>query len=272
MEIGADDGRVVLEVAGLCMRYGEQTALDDVGLRVERGEVVCLLGPNGAGKSTTVEILEGFRTRSAGRVRVLSADPVSAGEHWRARVGARPANLARPRPLASARTARTPRRVLPALLHVGHAPALGCRRTARRGRTRAAGTAKDKDPVGPGSGAGSTWRSGLVGRPELLFLDEPTAGLDPVARREFHVLLAGLAAERAATILLTTHDLAEAERLAHRIVVLDQGRIIADGTPGELTERYGGEPAWVLRHPSLEDAYLALMDGAEDGAEEGRNA
>ena len=127
----------------------------------------------------------------------------------------------------------------------------------QKGRTRSGGQRRRLDVA-----------IGLVGRPELLFLDEPTTGLYPVARRAFHELIGALAADRATTILLTTHDLAEAERLGSRILVLRQGRIIADGTPAELAERHGGEPVWILKRPSLEDAYLALMNADETNADE----
>ena len=256
----------MLDVSGLRMRYGAKDVLHDVNLHVARGEVVCLLGPNGAGKSTAVEILEGFRARSGGEVRVLGTDPASADENWRARVGIvlqswRDHGNWRVRELLTHlgtyyepySTAATPRPWDADELLA----AVGLAAQARQKiRTLSGGQRRRLDVA-----------IGLVGRPELLFLDEPTTGLDPVARREIHDLLGQLAAAQSATILMTTHDLAEAERLAHRIVVLGQGRIIADGTPGELTERYGGEPAWVLRHPSLEDAYLALMAAAQSPKE-----
>jgi ABC-2 type transport system ATP-binding protein len=246
-----------IEAAGLRMRYGAKDVLHGLDLGISRGEVVCLLGPNGAGKSTTVEILEGFRRRSAGRVRVLGTDPAEAGDAWRARIGV---------VLQSWRDhARW--RVRELLVHIGaHYPdpwdadallaTVGLTAQAtQKVRTLSGGQRRRLDVA-----------IGLVGKPELLFLDEPTTGLDPVARRGFHELIGVLAADRATTILLTTHDLAEAERLGSRVLVLDRGRVIADGTPAELAERHGGEPVWMLKRPSLEDAYLALMNTAEGGS------
>jgi ABC-2 type transport system ATP-binding protein len=288
------NGQPVLDVAGLRMRYGANDVLRDVDLRADQGQVLCLLGPNGAGKSTTVEILEGFRIRSAGRVRVLGTDPARADERWRARVGIvlqtwRDHGRWRVRELLahlaayyvdySTEQVRRPWDVDELLATVGLTGA-----ARQKIRVLSGGQRRRLDVA-----------IGIVGRPELLFLDEPTAGLDPNARREFHDLVRGLAAEQATTILLTTHDLPEAEALADRIVILDRGRIVADGTTAELTRRIAGagEVRWSragqalrettrdptgfafelfhrhgneiedleVRRPSLEDAYLALVHG-----------
>jgi len=230
---------VVLDVDGLRMRYGTHDVLHGVTFQARRGEVLALLGPNGAGKTTTIEILEGFRMRSAGRVEVLGIDPAHGTEPWRARIGI---------VLQSWRDhARW--RVRELLAHFGSYYAC-----SPGGRDR---PPWDPDEliaaVGLTEHAGRTVRTlsggqrrrldvaiGLVGRPELLFLDEPTAGFDPQARREFHDLVLRLAAGNDITILLTTHDLAEAEKLADRIVILSAGRIIADGTAAELTRRIAG--------------------------------
>lgn len=280
----------VLEVDGLRMRYGDTDVLHDVSFRVERGEVLCLLGPNGAGKTTTIEILEGFRRRSAGRVAVLGTDPERADERWRSRVGVvlqswRDHNRWRVRELldhlATYYTGYPAPpwptdELLAAVGLTGHA--------GKRIRTLSGGQRRRLDVA-----------IGLVGRPEVLFLDEPTAGLDPEARREFHNLIRELVADRSTTILLTTHDLAEAEKVASRILVLDRGRIIADGTSAELADQIAGQDrvGWTLygrRHArstpdstafvidlvrrhgadlsgleisraSLEDTYLALTRG-----------
>ena len=282
----------VLEVEDLRMSYGATEVLHDVSFRVDRGEVLCLLGPNGAGKTTTIEILEGFRSRSAGRVEVLGSDPEHAGERWRARVGVvlqswRDHNRWRVRELLDhlgtyyrghQRPPWPTAELLAAVGLTAHAE--------QRIRTLSGGQRRRLDVA-----------IGLVGRPEVLFLDEPTAGLDPEARREFHDLIRGLAADRSTTVLLTTHDLVEAEKLATRIVILDRGRIVADGTPTELARRIAGrdEVGWTLdghRHTrstadstafvidlvhrhgtalseveitrsSLEDTYLALVREAE---------
>ncbi|GHH17249.1 ABC transporter ATP-binding protein [Streptomyces lanatus] len=288
----------VLDVEGLRMRYGSTEVLRDVTLRVHHGEVVCLLGPNGAGKTTTLEILEGFRMRSAGRVEVLGTDPAHADERWRARIGV---------VLQSWRD-HGRWRVRELLTHLGryYAPyssgeisrpwdadeliaAVGLTPHAQKKVRMLSGGQRRRLDVA----------IGLVGRPELLFLDEPTAGLDPVARREFHELVEGLAAQRHTTIVLTTHDLSEAEKLANRIMVLDGGRIIADGTAADLARRIAGEDQvrWTLegrrhehtttestrfvrelferhgdgisdlevRRASLEDTYLTLVRRAESG-------
>jgi len=290
--------RPVVEVRGLRMRYGDRDVLDGVDLTVHRGEVVAVLGPNGAGKTTTIEVLEGFRMRSAGEVRVLGADPAQADEDWRARIGV---------VLQSWRDhARwTPRRLLG---HLGryYAPYS----TAERPRPH------DVDEllavVGLDDHADqkiATLSGGLrrrldvavaiVGRPEVLFLDEPTAGFDPHARRELHDLVHRLSDLEDTTIVLTTHDLDEAEKLAGRIVILAAGRVVAEGSADELARRVGSqaEVRWScdgqrfvhastaatafvrdlfaqhgeaiedieVRRASLEDTYMAMVHRHESG-------
>ncbi|MET8149653.1 ABC transporter ATP-binding protein [Actinoplanes sp. NPDC049668] len=237
----ADD--VVVDVAGLRMRYGTTDALHDVTFQVRRGEVLALLGPNGAGKSTTIEILEGFRARSAGHVEVLGADPARAGEDWRARVGV---VLQSWRDHGKWRVRELLAQV--AAYYTGYttpwdpdelAAAVGLAGQAdQKIRTLSGGQRRRLDVA-----------LGIVGRPEVLFLDEPTVGFDPAARHDFHDLVRGLAAGHRTTILLTTHDLDEAERLAGRILVLDGGRVIGDGTAEELARRIAGrdEVRWSLR-------------------------
>jgi ABC-2 type transport system ATP-binding protein len=277
-----------IEVAGLARRYGEREVLHDVSFRVEPGEVVALLGPNGAGKTTTIEILEGFRTRSAGRVEVLGEDPSLAGEEWRSRVGVvlqswRDHGKWRVRELLAQLAAYYPAPWDPAdlLAAVGLADHAG-----QKVATLSGGQRRRLDVA-----------IGLVGRPALLFLDEPTAGFDPSARRDFHELVRGLVAAEGTTVLLTTHDLDEADRLAGRILVLDNGRIVGDGTTAELARLIAGadEVRWAVggehfvrpseqparlvcelyrrhgdelrelevRRSSLEDTYLALVHAAE---------
>ncbi|MHC0429344.1 ABC transporter ATP-binding protein [Streptomyces sp. O3] len=236
---GSDDGDAVVAVHGLRMRYRDQDVLRGVDFTARRGEVVVLLGPNGAGKTTTIEILEGFRIRSAGDVTVLGADPARGDEHWRARLGI---------VLQSWRD-HGKWRVRELLAHLGSYYAPYSTADVRRPwdtdeLTAAVGLTEQADHrVGALSG-GQRRRFdvavGLVGRPELLFLDEPTAGLDPEARNEFHGLVRGLADE-STTVLMTTHDLAEAEKLADRILVLAGGRIVADGTAAELSRRASAE-------------------------------
>ncbi|MFI1400090.1 ABC transporter ATP-binding protein [Streptomyces sp. NPDC020681] len=231
---------VVLDVAGLRMRYGAHDVLHDVTFQAHHGEVLALLGPNGAGKTTTIEILEGFRMRSAGRAEVLGSDPAHGTEQWRARLGI---------VLQSWRD-HGKWRVRELLAHLGSYYACYSTEFVRRPwdadeLVAAVGLTGHADKKIRMLSGGQRRRLdvaiGLVGRPELLFLDEPTAGLDPVARREFHGLVQDLAEEGETTILLTTHDLNEAEKLADRIMVLNGGRIVADGTAAELAEQIAGE-------------------------------
>jgi ABC-2 type transport system ATP-binding protein len=226
----------VVETSGLQMRYGAREVLRGVDLRVQQGEVLALLGPNGAGKTTTIEILEGFRRRTGGEVRVLGADPERGDEAWRARVGIvlqswRDHGRWRVRELlghlgrfyAAYGTPVRPRpydvdELLRLIGLTGHADVPLARLSGGQRRRLDVAIA-------------------LVGRPELLFLDEPTVGFDPEARQEFHELVQHLPATEETTILLTTHDLDEAERLADRILILVGGRIVAAGTAAELARQ-----------------------------------
>jgi ABC-2 type transport system ATP-binding protein len=211
-------------VEGVHKRYGDRVALDDVALQVASGELVAVLGPNGAGKTTTVEIVEGYRRADTGMVRVLGEDPARAGRSLRARVGlmlqAGGIDL-RARPLETivqyARFHEDPRDP-GELLDV-----LGLRPVAATPFRRLSGGERQR--LG--------FALALVGRPDVLILDEPTAGMDPEARG----VVRGLIGEQRAAgvaILLTSHDLTDVERLADRIVVLVSGRIAATGTPAEL--------------------------------------
>lgn len=290
---GAD---VALDVDGLRMRYGTNDVLRGVSFQSHRGEVLALLGPNGAGKTTTIEILEGFRMRSAGRVEVLGTDPARGTEDWRAHIGV----------VLQSWHDHGRWRVRELLAHLGsyyacystqmlHRPWAVDELIAVVGLTEHAG--KKIRLLSGGQRRRLDVAIGIVGRPELLFLDEPTAGFDPHARREFHDLVRGLAGTHETAILLTTHDLDEAEKLADRIVILDGGRVIADGTAAELAQRIAGEDEvrwsrdghhfvqWTrdstrfvfqlferygeaignleVRRASLEDTYLSLVRQAE---------
>lgn len=238
----------VIAVSGLRMRYGSKDVLDGVDLTVRRGEVVALLGPNGAGKTTTIEILEGFRQRSAGGVRVLGEDPATASEAWRAGIGI---------VLQSWRDHRR-WRVRSILAHLGsYYRPYG---TPERPRPRdvdellgTVGLAEVGDQMLMRLSGGQRRRLdvaiGIVGRPDLLFLDEPTAGFDPEARRDFHDVVHSLVDIEDTTVVLTTHDLNEAEKLADRILILSGGRIVADGSPDALAREAGGsaEVRWASR-------------------------
>lgn len=233
-------GERVIDVRDLRMRYGAKDVLAGVSFAARRGEVLALLGPNGAGKTTTIEILEGFRVRSSGEVSVLGADPAGAGEPWRARVGV---------VLQSWRD-HGKWRVAELLGHLGSY----YRRYSTEAKPRPWPVGDLLDVVGLAAAAGTRVSRlsggqrrrldvaiGIVGRPDLLFLDEPTVGFDPEARREFHDLVHRLTDVDDTTILLTTHDLDEAEKLADRILILSGGRIIADGSADELSRRVAGE-------------------------------
>jgi ABC-2 type transport system ATP-binding protein len=222
----------VIDVAGLRKEYGGRSAIDGIDLHVDRGECVALLGPNGAGKTTTVEILEGFRTRDAGSVTVLDADPAAAGRAWRARIGVVLQTATDNGDLTVAEVVRhfacyypNPRNPDEVITSVG----LDTKRHDRL------------DALSGGQRRRLDVALGIIGRPELLFLDEPTTGFDPEARRQFWSLITTLK-ESGTTILLTTHYLDEAEHLADRVAVISQGRVLATDTPANLT---GGAPTVV---------------------------
>jgi ABC-2 type transport system ATP-binding protein len=221
------------------MRYGSNDVLHGVNFTIRRGEVLVLLGPNGAGKTTTIEILEGFRVPSAGEITVLGENPATVGEEWRSRIGV---------VLQSWRD-HGRWRVWDLLEHLGSF----YRPYATADRPRPYPTDELIDTVGltehrrkkvSALSGGQRRRLdvaiGIVGRPELLFLDEPTAGFDPAARRDFHELVHRLSDLQDTTILLTTHDLDEAEKLADRILIMNHGRIVADGSADQLARAVAG--------------------------------
>ncbi|GIJ34967.1 ABC transporter ATP-binding protein [Micromonospora sediminimaris] len=275
---------VAIRVRGLRKTYGDSLAVAGLDLDVHRGEVFALLGPNGAGKTTTVEILEGYRQRDAGEVRVLDVDPASPTRDWRGRVGIVFQGTGEFDELSVAEVvhhfagfyadADDPDKVIE---RVGLAA-----KARARTHTLSGGQKRRLDVA-----------LGIVGRPELLFLDEPTTGFDPEARREFWELIRDLAAA-GTTIVLTTHYLDEAEALADRVGVIAAGRLVEvaapnqlgnrqealatvswrtpDGTPdsaqsatptalvAELAARFGGEvPGLTVTRPTLEDIYLTMI-------------
>ena len=241
----------MIEIAGLRKSYAGRTVLDGIDLTVAPGQLVALLGPNGAGKTTTVEIVEGYRDADAGSVRVLGVEPRGAATSLKARVGLMLQGGAGVEPRA------TPRDLL-ALYGALHD---GARRASEL-----------IDLVGLGAAAGTRVRrlSGgerqrlalaiaLVGDPEVLILDEPTAGMDPEARRATRDLVASLRDE-GRTILMTTHDLGDAEHLADQVAILHRGRIVAEGSPDELTT--GGSTAIRFRlHAPPPPAALETLAG-----------
>lgn len=276
----------VIEARGLRKAYGATRAVDGIDFRVDEGEVVALLGPNGAGKTTTVEMLEGYRKRDSGELRVLGEDPQRAPLSWRYGIGIVLQESKDSAELTVGETLRhfagyypAPRPVEEVIELVGLTESID-----RRVRTLSGGQRRRLDVA-----------IGIVGRPRLLFLDEPTTGFDPQARRQFWTLVRELA-DGGTTILLTTHYLEEAEALADRVTVLAGGRVVADGNPAslgdradakavvswiegnelrevesddpatliaELTARFGAAvPGLTVRRRSLEDVYLELIDGS----------
>jgi ABC-2 type transport system ATP-binding protein len=217
----------VIEVRGLTKRYGDRTALDGLDLRVRRGEVFSLLGPNGAGKTTTVEILEGYRRRDAGGVRVLGHDPAHGDRRWRSRIGIVPQGVGAFAELTVEETVRHFASLYPDPLDPLEALELVDLAEHRRLKgTKLSGGQRRRLDVAVG----------VVGDPELIFLDEPTTGLDPVARRRAWSLVERLTT-RGKTVLLTTHYLDEAEALAHRVAVIAGGRLVEVAAPRDLGGR-----------------------------------
>ena len=280
-------GARAVRVRGLRKRYAGVAAVDGVDLDIDHGETVALLGPNGAGKTTTVEILEGHRRRDGGEVRVLGEDPETAPLQWRYGVGVVLQEVTDLGELTVAETIRHFARYYPDARDPAEVIELvGLTAKARsRVATLSGGQRRRLDVA-----------VGVLGNPRLLFLDEPTTGFDPQARRRFWTLIRSLAGH-GTTILLTTHYLDEAEALADRVAVLAAGRIVAEGNPATLggradsvatvtwreggasrTERtadpgalvarlvgrFGGDvPGLSVTRPSLEDTYLELVEGHE---------
>ena len=225
----------VISVRGLTKSYGDLEALKGVDFELRSGEVFGLLGPNGAGKTTAIEILEGYRERDGGGVRVLGADPAKAGLEWRQRIGvvlqssAMYENLTVAEQLAQfGGYYEHPRPVDEVIGLIG----LEEKRDARA--RRLSGGQRRRLDLG----------LALIGDPELIFLDEPTTGFDPAARRRAWETIRSLSA-LGKTILLTTHYLDEVEQLADRVAVLREGQIVASGTVHELI---GGTPATEIRY------------------------
>jgi len=226
-------------VEGLRKTYGQVAAVDGLDLVIEAHEVVALLGPNGAGKTTTVEILEGYRRPDAGTVSVLGMDPLTGGRVYRERIGIVLQE-------AGLEESFTPRELI--RLHAGYYPHprtvddvidlvdLG-EKADTKVRTLSGGQRRRLDLA-----------LGLVGDPQMLFLDEPTTGFDPSARRRAWDLIDRLR-DLGTTILLTTHYLDEAQHLADRVVVIDRGKVIASGTPDELAASAGAATVISFRLP-----------------------
>ncbi|RBY77746.1 ABC transporter ATP-binding protein [Geodermatophilus sp. TF02-6] len=277
------DPEAAISVRGLVKRYGESVAVDGVDLDIRRGEIFALLGPNGAGKTTTVEICEGFRSRDGGEVRVLGADPAGARRWWKAQIGIVLQSGAGDSQLTCRELLRAQASYYPDPRDPDEVLELvGLTEKARaRGRALSGGQRRRLDVA-----------LGIVGRPTLLFLDEPTTGFDPEARRQFWSLIRSLR-DLGTTMLLTTHYLDEAEALADRVGVITRGRLVEVAVPSalggrgqapavvtwtedgvrrteatstptalvrELTARFPGEvPDLAVTRPTLEDVYLRMI-------------
>ena len=241
-----------VSVAGLVVRYGAVTAVDGVSFTAEAGQVLALLGPNGAGKTTTVETLEGYRRPDAGTVSVLGLDPVAHHGALTPRIGVM-------------------------LQQGGIYPGIRPREAVA---LFASFYPRPEDPdelverMGLAPVAGSTWRrlSGgeqqrlslalaVVGRPEVAFLDEPTAGVDPAGRQVVRQVIRDLASAGAA-VVLTTHELDEAARLADQVVIVDRGRVVAAGAPAELTAAGPGDEIRFGAPPGIDLPGLSAALGA----------
>jgi ABC-2 type transport system ATP-binding protein len=272
-----------VRVRGLTKSYGDRPVLHGLSFDVRAGETVAVLGPNGAGKSTTVEILEGHRRRTGGEVAVLGVDPARADRAWRARVGVvlqssggDGSSTVREIVRSTALAYPAPRDADEVIAAVGLTAQAG-----QRLRSLSGGQRRRVDVA-----------LGIVGRPEVLFLDEPTTGFDPEARRAFWGVVRSLS-DTGTSIVLTTHYLDEAAQLSDRVVVVAAGRVVAEGTPdtlggpeartphvrwtgpdgrahdvttaepAALVARLvadGGEPAGLeVVRPTLEDVYLGLV-------------
>ncbi len=282
----------VINVRGLEKSYGSNKAVAGIDLTIEPGEIFALLGPNGAGKTTTVEILEGFRNRDRGEVTVLGTDPAIKGEAariWRNRIGIVLQSTSDAGDLSVSETVAhfakyysNPRNVDEVINAVGLSE-----KADELIRTLSGGQRRRLDVA-----------LGIIGSPELLFLDEPTTGFDPEARRAFWALIEELR-KSGTTILLTTHYLDEAEALADRVAVINHGKIIEVATPAllggratslatvswkgadglqsertdnptalirKLTDTYKDEiPELTVKRASLEDIYLEMIGGADVG-------
>jgi ABC-2 type transport system ATP-binding protein len=281
----------LIEVKGLTKNYGDLQAVRGLDLQIEQGEIFSLLGPNGAGKTTTVEILEGFRVRDSGSVSVLGVDPQVKGAEsrtWRNRIGIVLQNSADAGDLSVGETVEHFSNYYSNPLDVQHViDSVGL--SEKQGaliRTLSGGQRRRLDVA-----------LGIIGNPELLFLDEPTTGFDPQARRAFWSLIQQLRSD-GTTILLTTHYLDEAQALADRVAVINHGQIVEISTPTELGGRataqatvqwrdgaqikmektdnpttlvsklstqFGGEvPELIVTRPSLEDIYLEMIGNPDE--------
>jgi ABC-2 type transport system ATP-binding protein len=218
-----------VEITGLAKRYGRTIAVDGLSLRAERGKVTAVLGPNGAGKTTTIEICEGYRRADDGTVRVLGLDPGVEGRALRPKIGVMLQSGGIPATVRAGEYLRV-------LARFYASPAEPAVLLEWLGLTGCAGTPFKR--LSGGQQQRVSLAAAVVGRPELVFLDEPTAGLDPQARHATWDLIASLRAS-GTSVILTTHYMDEAQRLADSVVIVDHGRVVAEGSPADLTGTAG---------------------------------
>jgi ABC-2 type transport system ATP-binding protein len=248
----------VIQVDDIYKSYGSVEAVRGLSFSVQQGEVFGLLGPNGAGKTSTVEILEGLRTPDRGSVRVCGLDPEKSGDEYKQRIGAVLQSTS-----------------LPDKIRVAEAIELFARFYRRRADTerliKQFQLEEKRDAFYSQLSGGQKQRlalaMALVNNPTVVFLDEPTAGLDPQVRREIYGIIEELKREKK-TVLLTTHYIEEAERLCDRVAIVDHGRVIATGTPRELKQSSAGSTRIEVRlaHPVFNGA-LGRLDGVTDSRE-----
>jgi ABC-2 type transport system ATP-binding protein len=248
-------GEPIIQVEGLYKNYGAVAALRGVSFAVEEGEVFGLLGPNGAGKTTTVEILEGMRTADRGLARVGGLDPQKSGTEFKEKIGAVLQSTS-----------------LPDKLRVKEAIELFAQFYQRRADTDKLLHRFQLDEkrnafysqLSGGQKQRLALAMALVNDPQVVFLDEPTAGLDPQVRREIYAIIEELKQEKK-TVLLTTHYIEEAERLCDRVAIVDYGRVIATGTPRELKQKSAGTTRIEVRLAKpMTDGALAHLEGVAD--------
>ncbi|MGH3735218.1 MAG: ABC transporter ATP-binding protein [Micromonosporaceae bacterium] len=279
---------IAVRARELRKQYGHNVAVDNIDLEITHGEIFALLGPNGAGKTTTIEMLEGHRTRDSGELSVLGTDPGRAGRSWWDRIGI----------VTDVTRDSTELTVREAVRHFAGYYSRPRDPDEVIGRVGLDEKADAKvSQLSRGQRRRLDVALGIVGRPALLFLDEPTTGFDPESRQQFWRLIKELAGE-GTTILLTTHYLPEAEALADRVAIIASGKIFAQGTPAtldrrnsgaatvswdeagerrsvetmaasqmvvELVDRFGGEvPGLTVARPTLEETYLHLIGGVKE--------
>lgn len=250
---------MIIEIEQLYKRYYKTDALKDVNLRIAQGGIVGLIGPNGAGKTTLVEIIEGLRTPSSGRVTVLGMDPTVRRADVLERIGVQLQSVVMPEELSVTETfkmfATFFRRSLPVEQVLD---TVGLEEIAsRRNRTLSHGQ-KLRVAIG----------IALINDPELIILDEPTSGLDPLARREMYALFMKMRVSNR-TLLLTTHYIEEVERLCDRVIIVRAGNIIADGSPSQLVAKSGGMSTILISYEGSVDLQPLVRAGAVPLGKEG---